>query len=101
MNKLVKVVFTHSFSKCKKSHRDGFLAVKMKYLIPGLRDALTYRLKMTTQAGSSNHSEEEFVPNAKQAAELVSQFATITGTDTACAQFYLQDRDWDLQVKPF
>lgn len=54
-----------------------------------------------TAGASSSHSDEGFVPNAKQAAELVSQFATITGTDTACAQFYLQDRDWDLQVHIF
>ena len=47
---------------------------------------------------SSSNKEEPFVPDAKQATELVNQFATITGTDTACAQFYLQDRDWDLQV---
>lgn len=29
---------------------------------------------------------------------LVEQFAEITGTDEACAQFYLQDRKWDLEV---
>lgn len=48
------------------------------------------------EAGSSQ--SEGFVPDAKQASDLVSKFAEITGTDTACAQFYLQDRDWDLQV---
>lgn len=48
------------------------------------------------EAGSSN--SEGFVPNAKEATELVSKFAEITGTDTACAQFYLQDREWNLQV---
>lgn len=52
---------------------------------------------MSSDAGSSSQTEG-FVPDAKQAGELVNQFATITGTDTACAQFYLQDRDWDLQV---
>ena len=55
-----------------------------------------FRSKMN-EAGSSQ-SDEGFVPNAKEAADLVSQFAEVTGTDTACAQFYLQDRDWDLQV---
>jgi len=29
---------------------------------------------------------------------LTEQFAEITGTDTALAQFFLQDRKWDLQV---
>lgn len=50
------------------------------------------------EAGSSQADDEGFIPNAKEASDLVSQFAEITGTDTACAQFYLQDRDWDLQV---
>ncbi|XP_057370776.1 tyrosyl-DNA phosphodiesterase 2-like [Daphnia carinata] len=46
---------------------------------------------------SSSQSEDGYVPNAKEAADLVTKFAEVTGTDTACAQFYLQDRDWDLQ----
>ena len=39
-----------------------------------------------------------YVPDASTASALVSQFAEITGTDVACGQFYLQDRNWDLQV---
>lgn len=38
-----------------------------------------------------------YVPDASTASALVSQFAEITGTDVACGQFYLQDRNWDLQ----
>ena len=53
---------------------------------------------MNDNAGSS--SVAEFVPTAAEAQKLVSQFATITDTDTACAQFYLQDRKWNLEVKP-
>ena len=39
-----------------------------------------------------------YIPDASTADALVSQFAEITGTDVACGQFYLQDRNWDLQV---
>ncbi len=38
------------------------------------------------------------IPNVEVCQERCQSFATITGTDTALAQFYLQDRDWDLQV---
>ena len=36
------------------------------------------------QEASSSQSDEEggFVPNAKQAADLVTKFAEVTGTDT-------------------
>lgn len=53
---------------------------------------------MSDEASTSHVSEEEYIPDAKTATELVNRFAEITGTDTACAQFYLQDRKWDLQV---
>ena len=33
--------------------------------------------------------------------ERVEQFAAITGTDEALAQFFLQDRNWDIEVKSF
>ncbi|XP_071545260.1 tyrosyl-DNA phosphodiesterase 2-like isoform X2 [Panulirus ornatus] len=36
---------------------------------------------------------EKFPPEKR----LVEKFAEITGTDEACAQFYLQDRKWDLE----
>lgn len=38
-----------------------------------------------------------FVPNKAEAEQLVNRFAELTGTDTACAQYFLQDRDWDLE----
>lgn len=46
-------------------------------------------------------SDESVVPDAKVAQKLVEQFAEITNTDEALAQFYLQDRHWDLQVLQF
>lgn len=53
---------------------------------------------MNNQEEAGSSQPEGFVPNAKEAESLVSQFAEVTGTDTACAQFYLQDRNWNLQV---
>lgn len=50
-----------------------------------------------SEAGSSQ-SDIGYLPSTEEATRLVNKFAEVTGTDTACAQFYLQDRDWDLQV---
>lgn len=41
---------------------------------------------------------DEDVPEVEVCQKLVEEFAQITGTDEACAQFYLQDRKWDLEV---
>ena len=38
------------------------------------------------------------VPTKEVAQFLVAEFAQITGTDTALAQMFLQDRQWDLEV---
>ena len=43
-------------------------------------------------------SDDEDIPDVKICQERVEKFAEITGTDEACAQFYLQDRKWDLEV---
>ncbi|KAJ8874107.1 hypothetical protein PR048_024948 [Dryococelus australis] len=48
----------------------------------------------------SNTEENEIIPDRDTCQKLTEQFAEITGTDVACAQFYLQDRNWDLE-KPF
>lgn len=42
-------------------------------------------------------SDDEDIPDVKICQERVEKFAEITGTDEACAQFYLQDRKWDLE----
>lgn len=31
---------------------------------------------------------------------LCEQFVTVTGTDSAVAQCYLAENDWDMEVKP-
>ena len=46
----------------------------------------------------SEDSEVIYIPDEATAQALVTQFADITETDVACAQFYLQDRNWDLEV---
>lgn len=43
-------------------------------------------------------SDDEDIPDVTICQERVEKFAEITGTDEACAQFYLQDRKWDLEV---
>nr|CAD7440518.1 unnamed protein product [Timema bartmani]CAD7457834.1 unnamed protein product [Timema tahoe] len=45
----------------------------------------------------SQSEEEHNIPDRETCQKLTEQFAEITGTDEACAQFYLQDRDWDLE----
>jgi len=45
----------------------------------------------------SEDSEVIYIPDEATAQALVTQFADITETDVACAQFYLQDRNWDLE----
>ncbi|XP_076306922.1 tyrosyl-DNA phosphodiesterase 2-like isoform X3 [Tachypleus tridentatus] len=42
-------------------------------------------------------SEDENIPDVETCQKLCEEFAYVTSTDTACAQFYLQDRDWNLQ----
>jgi len=39
--------------------------------------------------------------SAAECDKRCKEFAAITGTDTALAMFYLQDRDWSLDVKLF
>lgn len=40
--------------------------------------------------------DDSDIPDVKICQSLCEQFAVLTGTDTACAQFFLQDRKWDL-----
>ncbi|KAJ9581006.1 hypothetical protein L9F63_023817 [Diploptera punctata] len=44
-----------------------------------------------------SQSDESDIPDRETCQRLTEQFAEITGTDEACAQFYLQDRKWDLE----
>ena len=46
----------------------------------------------------SDSSDEGYVPPREVCEARCQEFATITGTDSALAMFFLQDRDWDLDV---
>jgi len=43
-------------------------------------------------------SDYDDIPDVNICQERCEQFAALTGTDTACAQFFLQDRKWDLNI---
>ncbi|CAN7984303.1 unnamed protein product, partial [Ixodes pacificus] len=45
---------------------------------------------------SSSETDDD-IPDGKVCQQLCEEFASITQTDTACAQFYLQDRSWNLE----
>lgn len=51
-----------------------------------------------TENGEESEPEldEDNIPDVQTCQTLCEQFAALTGTDTACAQFFLQDRKWDL-----
>ncbi|MPC14935.1 Tyrosyl-DNA phosphodiesterase 2 [Portunus trituberculatus] len=46
---------------------------------------------------SSDSDNDDNVPDVATCQKRVEQFASLTNTDEACAQFYLQDRQWDLE----
>lgn len=46
----------------------------------------------------SESSIDENLPSASECEERCQRFAEVTGTDTALAMFYLQDREWNLDV---
>ncbi len=71
--------------------------MKQKFLF---QTRLTTFRKMSA-TGSTSHDDEDVVqpvPTKEVAQFLVAEFAQITGTDTALAQMFLQDRQWDLEV---
>jgi hypothetical protein len=47
---------------------------------------------------STSDSDDADIPDRQTCEVLCKEFAHITNTDTACAQFYLQDRKWKLEV---
>ena len=47
----------------------------------------------------SDVSESEAnLPTAAECEARCQEFAAVTGTDTALAQFYLQDMEWNVEV---
>ncbi|GFY69305.1 hypothetical protein TNIN_421821 [Trichonephila inaurata madagascariensis] len=51
---------------------------------------------LSMDSDDSDNSED--IPEVSECQRLCECFAEITGTDEACAQFYLQDRKWDLEA---
>ena len=47
---------------------------------------------------SGSGSDDDDIPAREECEKRCQEFAQITGTDTALAMFYLQDRSWDIQV---
>lgn len=45
---------------------------------------------------SEDSDSDSDIPEVSVCKRLCEEFAEVTGTDTACAQFYLQDRKWNL-----
>lgn len=46
---------------------------------------------------SKQEEDNESVPNAETCDQRAKEFAEVTGTDEACAHFFLQDHKWDLE----
>ena len=44
-------------------------------------------------------SENDNLPSGPECLRRCQEFATVTNTDSALAMFYLQDVEWDLEVK--
>ena len=49
-------------------------------------------------ATKSENIEEPFETNDEICQKLVEEFVLLTETDSALAQFYLQDRNWNLRL---
>lgn len=50
------------------------------------------------QQEEEDEGDESDLPDAATCLSLTEKFAELTGTDVACAHFFLQDRKWDLEV---
>jgi tyrosyl-DNA phosphodiesterase 2 len=52
-----------------------------------------------SDTNSSDENDDANLPSAAECDRRCKEFAAITSTDTALAMFYLQDRDWSLEVQ--
>jgi hypothetical protein len=71
-----------------------FILLYKYILLEYISCSLTEILIMSQSDGSDSG-----IPDRDTCQKLTEQFAEVTGTDEACAQFYLQDRKWDLEVR--
>ena len=49
----------------------------------------------------SSGEQDASLPSAAECDRRCKEFAEVTGTDTALAMFFLQDRQWSLEVRGF
>ena len=47
---------------------------------------------------SDSEVDERDLPSAAECEQRCQRFAEVTGTDTALAMFFLQDRQWSVEV---
>ena len=47
----------------------------------------------------SSDDDDANLPSAAECDRRCKEFADITGTDTALAMYFLQDREWSLEVR--
>ena len=47
----------------------------------------------------SDSDDSNDIPSREECESRCKQFAEVTGTDTALAMFYLQDRKWELEAR--
>ena len=64
-------------------------------------EASAILLISSTDSEKMSEEEDTNIPDAATCQSRCVEFAKITGTDEACAQFFLQDHDWDLSVRQF
>lgn len=57
--------------------------------------------EMIEVSDSDGGSDDANLPSAAECEARCQTFAEITGTDTALAMFYLQDREWIVEVLLF
>ena len=46
----------------------------------------------------SDSGSESDIPSKEVCEQRCQEFAAVTGTDSALAMFFLQNREWDLEV---
>ena len=49
-------------------------------------------------SSESDSGDCEIIPSAAVCEQLCKDFSSITATNSALAMYYLQDRDWSLEV---
>ncbi|KAK7874296.1 hypothetical protein R5R35_007776 [Gryllus longicercus] len=83
--------FFYNLAREKKSEESS------KMSSPDEHDAVKDKASNDVVVLNESDDEETEIPDRETCQKLTEEFAKITNTDEACAQFYLQDRNWDLE----